>query len=111
MLVAVPILLPLCVLTLLLLCWHNIVLKQIIHSIGLIVYLALTVSIVLHCWSTGYAVLNVGGFAPPFAITLVLDRFAMVMLLVLGVTSLLVGLYLPSETTLKKVKLGVYPAF
>jgi len=92
-LVALPILLPLLAAALSIACGWNRNLQRLIGVATLAVVTVISIVLLFHVDDVGIKVVQAGGWSAPVGITLVADRFAVIMLLVAAIVLLAVLLY------------------
>ncbi len=96
-LILLPILLPLISITILLFLRGSKILQQIIGISGISLQLVVAVILLIRVQTDGIQVVQMGNWPAPYGITLVVDLFSVIMLIMSGIIGLLVAIYaLPS---------------
>ncbi|WP_133130709.1 proton-conducting transporter membrane subunit [Legionella yabuuchiae] len=93
-----------------LLMYSNEYLQRIIHYLGAIGYLLIAIALFKQVQAMHLITLNVGGYPTGIAITLRLDIFSSLMILVTAITVLAVSIYSVADTTIRN-RASFYPAF
>jgi multicomponent Na+:H+ antiporter subunit D len=93
LLVALPILIPLCTGTVCLLCWGQVHRQRVISVVSGVANLAVTVALLLHVRTDGILVSMMGNWRPPFGIALVADLLSTIMVVLSATMGLTVLLY------------------
>jgi multicomponent Na+:H+ antiporter subunit D len=104
-----PILLPLAGAIVILLFWHNLSVHKILAVLVCALLLAANISILSIVLSDGILTYQVGNWAAPFGITLVVDIFSGVMLVMAGLIGLMVVIYSLATINEERASYGFYP--
>lgn len=88
-----PIVIPLLTAAFCLIAWGRPLVRNSLNVTGALALFGCTVAIFVHVRGSGFAVVHVGNWAPPFGIVLVADLLSAMMLLVVGLVAVLVAVY------------------
>jgi multicomponent Na+:H+ antiporter subunit D len=109
--VALPILLPLCAGAVCLLCWSRLGLQRFISVISGVATLIVAVTLLLHVRTAGILVSMMGNWPPPFGIALVADLLSAIMVVLSATMALTVLLYSFGSMDRDREQWGYYPVF
>jgi multicomponent Na+:H+ antiporter subunit D len=109
--VALPILIPLCTGTVCLLCWGRVRLQRIISMASGVVNLAVALGLLWHVSADGILVSMMGNWPPPFGIALVADLLSTIMVVLSATMGLTVLLYSFGDIDRRREQWGYYPVF
>jgi multicomponent Na+:H+ antiporter subunit D len=109
--VALPILIPLCTGTVCLLCWGRVGLQRIVSVGSGVVNLAVALTLLWHVCVDGILVSMMGNWPPPFGIALVADLLSTIMVVLSATMGLTVLLYSFGDIDRSRERWGYYPVF
>jgi multicomponent Na+:H+ antiporter subunit D len=111
LLVALPILIPLCTGTVCLLCWGRVDLQRRISVVSGLVNLAVALTLLWRVCADGILVSMMGNWPPPFGIALVADLLSSIMVVLSATMGLTVLLYSFGDIDHRREQWGYYPLF
>jgi multicomponent Na+:H+ antiporter subunit D len=111
LLVALPVLIPLCTGTACLLCWGRVRLQRGISVASGVTNLGAAVALLLHVRTEGILVSMMGNWRPPFGIALVADLLSAIMVVLSATMGLTVLLYSFGDIDRRRQQWGYYPLF
>ena len=111
LLVALPILIPLCTGTVCVLCWGRIRLQRIASVVSGVANLVAAVALLWHVRTEGILVSMMGNWPPPFGIALVADLLSAIMVVLSATMGLTVLLYSFGDIDRRREQGGYYPLF
>jgi multicomponent Na+:H+ antiporter subunit D len=111
LLVALPILIPLCTGTVCLLCWGRVDLQRRISVVSGLVNLAVALTLLWRVCADGILVSMMGNWPPPFGIALVADLLSSIMVVLSATMGLTVLLYSFGDIDRRREQGGYYPLF
>ncbi len=109
--IAAPILIPLLFAILALFAWRRSRLQQILALVGTSMLLASTIYLLQRVISGGMAVVQVGDWPAPFGITLVIDLFSAILLVVVALIALIISMYASAAIDSHHMRHGFIPLF
>ncbi|HSF30732.1 MAG TPA: Na+/H+ antiporter subunit D [Candidatus Tectomicrobia bacterium] len=109
--VALPILIPLCTGTVCLLCWGRLRLQRILSTASGVVNLAVALALLWHVSAHGILVSMMGNWPPPFGIALVADLLSTIMVVLSATMGLTVLLYSFGDIDRSREQWGYYPVY
>lgn len=105
----IPILLPLAGVVVILLFWHNLSVHKILAVLVCALLLVVNIGLLLVVLSDGILTYQVGNWIAPFGITLVIDIFSAVMLILAGLIGLMVIIFSLAAIDEQRATHGFYP--
>ena len=108
-LVPLPIAIPLATAVIGMLFWRSLRAQSAIAVLGALALLGSAIALFTEVLSRGAMVMHVGGWSPPFAISLVADALSALMVLVTAVIALCGVVYSLGEVTRERVAAGTFP--
>ena len=111
LLVALPILIPLCTGTVCLLCWGRVGWQRVISVVGGMANLVVAVTLLWQVRAAGILVSMMGNWPPPFGIALVADLLSTIMVVLSATMGLTVLLYSFGDIDRRREQWGYYPLF
>ena len=110
-LILLPILVPFVTAILALFSWNQPRLQRAIGLLGTVLLLATAVALFVWTWQDGIHAMQVGGWPSPFGITMIVDLFSAVMVLLTALMGFTVGLYSVVNIDSERRALGFYPLY
>jgi len=110
-LVALPILLPLLAAALSIACGRNRNLQRLIGVVTLTAVTVISTALLIHVDKVGIKVVQAGGWPAPIGITLVADRFAVIMLLIAAIMLLAVLVYAIGQRGAEQRHVAFHPTY
>ncbi|KAA0874212.1 Na+/H+ antiporter subunit D [Nitrincola tapanii] len=107
--VALPILVPLLTGALSLLAWRSNIMQRILSITGSAALLICSIWLLISVHQEGHVVMQMGGWAAPWGITLVADMLSAIMVLLTGMMALAIAIYSLGSATPSHEKFGYYP--
>ncbi|KKW68581.1 NADH/ubiquinone/plastoquinone [Lampropedia cohaerens] len=104
-----PVLLPLTAAAVCMLCWRLPRVQQVVHLLALTLLLAAAWLLLVQVQRHGVVATTFGGWAPPFGISFVADRFGAAMVVITAVLALAAGIFGLASTHQRHVRNGVFP--
>ncbi|MBN2548885.1 MAG: Na+/H+ antiporter subunit D [Anaerolineales bacterium] len=104
-----PILLPLAGVILMILFWGNLTAQKILAVLFCVLLMAVNIALLILALMYGIQTYQVGNWAAPFGITLVVDIFSAVMLVMAGLIGLMVIIYSMAAIDKERATFGFYP--
>ncbi len=111
LLILLPILVPFVTAIAALLSWYHPRLQRAISLVGAVLYLATAVVIFSVVRAGGPQAVQIGGWQAPFGITIVIDLFSAIMVLIAAFMGLVVDIYSVVNIDPERQKLGFYPLY
>ena len=104
-----PVLVPISAAGLCMMLWRLPAMQRIVHLAALALMFGASLLLLAQVEARGVLAFTFGGWAPPFGISFVADRFGAIMVAVTGVLALAVGIFSLAATHRRHVQNGVYP--
>ncbi len=109
--IALPILVPLLAGALSLIFWRSHTVQRALGVLGTGLLLVVSIDLLLQTWAQGHLVMEMGNWPAPFAIVLVSDMLAAIMVLLTAIVGLPVAVYSLSGISVRHERYGYYPLF
>jgi len=109
--IALPILLPLFFGILSILFWKSLKTQKLLSILGTISILTSTIYILLFVKENGIQAIQIGNWIPPFGISLVVDLFSAIMLVIAAIVAFSIACYSQKGIDANRGKFGFYPLF
>ncbi|KZD09009.1 Na+/H+ antiporter subunit D [Oceanibaculum pacificum] len=110
-LLVAPLLIPLCTAALTAILWSRPDLQRPLGLAGAWLLLGSAVALLSAAWEHGPLVGQMGGWAAPYGITLVIDLFSAIMLVITGLMAVAVAIYAMGPGAVERDKAGFQPLF
>lgn len=107
--VALPIFIPLLAGALSVLCWRSVRWQRGIAVAGSFALLVASIVLLQTTRAEGFVVMQMGGWAAPFGITLVADLLSAIMVVLAGIIALAIAVYSLASTPERHERFGYYP--
>ena len=109
MIIVLPIISPFAFGILMILLWKKYNLHNSINIVSSLFSLAFSILLFTNTLNSGFTKLNIGGWEPPFGITLVSDIFSSIMVLITAIIGFTTALYSSGTIDVKRIKYGYFP--